>query len=137
MIFVDTNVLIDLAYGRPPWGARSRVAVAQACAEGPVVINHIVLAELSPMFDALETLRGFVATVGIRIAELSDAAAFRAGRAHAAYRQAGGAREAILADFLIGGHASALGATLLTRDRRRFAGYFPELNIVVSEADHE
>jgi len=137
MILVDTNVLIDLAYGRPPWGAWSKAAVAEACASGPVLINRIVLAELARAFDSLETLLGFVGTAGIRIADLSDAAAFRAGQAHLAYRRAGGARDAILADFLIAGHASALGATLLTRDRQRFAGYFPELKIISPEADHD
>ena len=137
MIFVDTNVLIDLAYGRPPWGDWSRSAVAHARVDGPVVVNRVVLAELSPSFDSLETVLGFLETAGIVMTDLSDAAAFRAGKAHAAYRQAGGPREAILADFLIGGHASALGATLLTRDRQRFAGYFPELKIVAPEADHD
>ena len=137
MILVDTNVLIDLAYGRTPRGDWAKAGVSGACASGPVVINPIVLAELAPAFDALETLLGFVSTMGIGIVELSDAAAFRAGQAHLAYRQASGPRNAILADFLVGGHASALGATLLTRDRQRFAGYFPELTIISPEADHD
>jgi predicted nucleic acid-binding protein len=137
MIFVDSNALIDLSSGREPWVNWSRSAVADACASGPVVINAVVFAELAPNFTSIDILSGFLETVGIEVVDLSRAAAYRAGQAFAAYRQAGGKRDAILADFLIGGHASALGAALLTRDRQRFAGYFPELKVIAPETNND
>ena len=70
---------------------------------------------------------------GIVTLPLDERAAFRAGQAHAAYRRAGGERQAILADFLIAGHASVLDAALVTRDRQRFASYFPELRLIAPE----
>ena len=136
MIFVDTSVLIDIARGRPPWAEWSKTAVANALGRGPVVANRVVLAELVPSFASLDVLLGFLQTTGLSLLHLTDAAASLAGRAHVEYRRAGGERIASLADFLIGGHAAAVGATLLTRDRRRFAGYFPDLPLITPETEH-
>jgi hypothetical protein len=136
MIFVDTSVLIDVAYDRPPWAEWSKAALGDALGRGPIVANRVVLAELVPSFASLEVLLGFVAATGLGLLHLTDAAALLAGRAHLAYRRAGGERMAILADFLIGGHAAAAGAGLLTRDRQRFAGYFPDLPLITPETHH-
>lgn len=134
MIFIDSNVLIDIFVGEGQWSDWSGAALAGA--DDTLVINRIILAEISPRFAALPILDGFLQTIGIVKLEMNDAAAFRAGRAHAAYRRAGGKRESILADFLIGAHALALDAKLLTRDRHRFATYFPELELIAPETDH-
>ena len=53
-------------------------------------------------------------------------AGFVAGRAFVEYRRRGGLRTSPLPDFYIGAHAAVAGLTLLTRDARRYAGYFPE-----------
>lgn len=39
-------------------------------------------------------------------------------------------RRSALPDFFIGAHAAALGLRLLTRDARRYPGYFPTVQIV-------
>jgi predicted nucleic acid-binding protein len=64
------------------------------------------------------------------IEEIPRAAAFLAGHAHTSYRQAGGHREAILPDFLIGAHAAVTGRPLLTRDPRRIATHIPGANLI-------
>ena len=58
------------------------------------------------------------------------AASFLAGHAHAEYRRAGGNRQAILLDFLIGAHAAVTRRPLLTRDPNRVASYIPGAKIV-------
>ncbi|HEY1833475.1 MAG TPA: hypothetical protein VGG08_03490 [Solirubrobacteraceae bacterium] len=64
------------------------------------------------------------------IEEIPPAAAFLAGHAHADYRRAGGTREAVLPDFLIGAHAAVTGRRLLTSDPRRIETYIPGATLV-------
>jgi len=65
------------------------------------------------------------------VEEIPLAASFLAGHAHAAYRRAGGSREAVLPDFLIGAHAAVTGRPLLTRDPRRIATHIPGAKLIV------
>lgn len=136
MIFIDSNVVIDVLETGSRWSEWSRRKLGLGHARG-LAINHVVLAEVAPSFENLLSELMFFDAVDVAIAPLTDKAAYRAGKAHAAYRAAGGGREAILADFLIAGHASILGATLLTRDRARFATYFPELALLTPEDDDD
>ena len=62
--------------------------------------------------------------------ELPKAALYVAGVAHRHYRRAGGLRQSILADFLIGAHAAVLGCGILTRDARRYRNYFPRVEVI-------
>lgn len=136
MIFLDSNIVIDLIEGRSRFSEASRRAVARVPAATRLVANVIVLAECAGHFtDADEELR-FLADLSISLLPISVPAAWRAGTAHRAYRRAGGERVGVLADFLIGGHAVDLGAPLMTRDRQRFASYFPELTLITPETDH-
>lgn len=132
MIFVDTNILIDAA--RPQrWTGWSRAALLRGQASEGLVTNFIVVAELAPSFDEMTNELSLLKALGIDVLTFSEKAAWRAGRAHLAYRRAGGERSGVLPDFLIGGHAVDLGATLLTRDRQRFAAYFPDLPLITPE----
>lgn len=64
------------------------------------------------------------------IEEIPFAAAFLAGQAHSSYRRAGGSREAILPDFLIGAHAAVTSRPLLTRDSHRVTTYIPGAKLI-------
>lgn len=97
-----------------------------------MAINHIILAEVLSS-RRVDRARELLAVYEFRIEPLSDAVAARAGAAQRLYRERGGARAAIIADFLIGAHAAVRGWPLITRDRRRFAGYFPELELIAPE----
>jgi predicted nucleic acid-binding protein len=133
VIFVDTNVLSDFFANDPEWGLAARNALRDAFLQGSVVTSHIVLAELFAKKDASPAFASGLEAIGLQLVDLDQAAAWLAGQAHGLYRQRGGERSAILADFLIGGQAQALGATILTRDKSRFVSYFPELSIITPE----
>lgn len=68
----------------------------------------------------------------VSLVEMDVAAALRAAAAFREYRRRGGSRRTILPDFLIAGHAVALGATFVTRDRR-LGSYFPDLTLITPE----
>ena len=97
---------------------------ALSTCRGALILNAVVVAEVAPRFERIETLRAALPSMAL-IEEIPLAAAFLAGHAHANYRRAGGPREAILPDFLIGAHAAVTGRPLLTRDPRRVAAYIP------------
>lgn len=133
MILLDTNIVIDLIEAGRSWRDWTRAALGDAIATDKLVTSTVVLAECAGHFPSSAAQRDYLAVAGIGVEGLGPVAAFHAGIAHRNYRRAGGAREAILADFLIGGHAIDLGAALLTRDRQRFAAYFPDLSLITPE----
>jgi predicted nucleic acid-binding protein len=47
LIFVDTNILIDVAIGNPAWADWSHQALASDRARGPLLINAAVYAEFA------------------------------------------------------------------------------------------
>lgn len=46
----DSNVLLDLVTANPSWLSWSRGQFQTAAAQGPVLINPIIYAELAPAF---------------------------------------------------------------------------------------
>lgn len=128
--FVDSSVLLDLFTEDPRWLSWSEDRLTSAARRGALVLNAIVLAEIAPRFPLIEELHAALPPM-VLIEEIPFAASFLAGHAHADYRRAGGAREAILPDFLIGAHAAVTGRPLLTRDPRRIATYIPGAQLIV------
>lgn len=133
MTFVDTNVLIDVATDNPDWGQWSRRALSAARARAPLLINVVVYAEFAMSFSQASDCDVELEPFDLTIADIPRDAAFRAAQAFRGYRQAGGARVAVLPDFFIGAHASVLKLPLLTRDIRRYRTYFPELSLLAPE----
>lgn len=131
MRFVDTCVIIDLQMPDGRWHGWAAATVDEAAMSG-LAINHLVMAEVLSSPDP-ERARRQLAAIGFRIDPLDDAVAARAGAAQRQYRARGGPRSAIIADFLIGAHAVVRGWPLITRDRARFAGYFPDLELIAPE----
>lgn len=129
---VDSSVLLDVFTEDADWAAWSEAHLMAAAGSGALVVNAVVLAEIAPRFSRIEDLRSALPSMAI-IEEIPAAAAFLAGHAHADYRRAGGGREAILPDFLIGAHAAVTGRPLLTRDPRRVATHIPGARLIVPE----
>lgn len=136
MILVDTNVIVDVLKREPDWFLWSRERLEEVQLRDSAFTSPIVAAELARYANSAAELQAVLDEAGIAVAPFGIEAAHHAGRAYLAYRRAGGPRETILADLLIGGHAASLGAAILTRDPRRFRAYFPELEIIAPEAEN-
>lgn len=130
MILVDTCVLVDVIEEDALWSGWSQSTLEEWGRRGPVCINPVVYAELSPDFDDPAALDGLLGKTGIEYREIPREALFLAARAHQAYRRRGGARSGVLPDFFIGAHARVLDVPLLTRDPRRLRAAFPDLALV-------
>lgn len=129
---IDSSVLLDVFTEDPRWVNWSQAQLTRAAQRGAIVINAVVLAEIAPRFSRIEALRSALPSMAV-IEEIPSAAAFLAGHAHANYRRAGGTREAILPDFLIGAHAAVTGRPLLTRDPRRVATHIPGAKLIAPD----
>lgn len=123
---VDTSVLLDVFLADERHGPRSRQRLREAYDAGALVVCDVVYAELAPAFDDREALDSALREINVTLAPLDASIAWDAGRRWLLYRHAGGPRERILADFLIGAHAAAADR-FLTRDRGFYGTYFPEL----------
>lgn len=96
----------------------------------PLVINPIVWAEVSIAFERIEDLDAALPETPFRREPLPWDASFLAGKALLVYCRRGGMRNLPLPDFYIGAHAAVARYSLVTRDRRRYATYFPTVELV-------
>ncbi len=127
---IDTSVLLDVFIPDPVFGPASRQALEHCDLAGSSVICEAVYAELAAYFSSADQLNHALGTCDIAVIGGNLEAVFAAGRAWKAYRLAGGKRERIMTDFLIGGHALKLADRLLTRDRGFYRQYFRGLPVV-------
>jgi predicted nucleic acid-binding protein len=134
MTLVDTTVLIDVLTHDPTWLEWSVEQMDRQAAEGPLIINDIVYAELSVGFASEEAVADTLDELAVEFFRTPIPALFLAGKAFRQYRRAGGRRTGVLPDFFIGAHAQVLGLPILTRDARRYRAYFPEVEVIAPEA---
>ena len=124
---IDTNVLLDIFLPDEQHGPRSLNWLRTAYDKGSLIICDIVFAELVPTFDDRAMLDSALSEINATISPINTSIAYEAGLRWMRYRRAGGPRERIISDFLIGSHAITVADTFLTRDRRFYKTYFPEL----------
>lgn len=133
MLLVDTNVLVDVLEDDPEWADWS---VGQLRAQAQIhdlVINPVIYAELSLIFNTVEELDRTVNALDLEVSELPRPALFLAGKAFAKYRHSGGRKHNMLADFFVGAHAAVLDCGILTRDARRYRTYFPTVSLITPD----
>jgi len=130
---VDSNILIDITSGDVRYLQWSSSAIEFAALEGALVVNQVVWSELAGEFASEASQKSFFNGLGFERRTLPFDAAFRAGRAHLAYRRVGGARFRTLPDFLIGAHAETENLQILTRDASVYRNYFPTVRVVTPD----
>ncbi|OJF91441.1 type II toxin-antitoxin system VapC family toxin [Pararhizobium antarcticum] len=130
---IDTNVLVDLAVRDEDWMEWSRTQLLLAMTRGNVVINQIIYSEFSYRYDDLDEVEALLPRSEFVRESLPWTAAFAAAYAFRRYRAAGGRRERMLPDFLIGAHAAIRGYPLVTRDPAGYRSYFPTVDLITPE----
>ena len=128
---VDTNILLDVLMPDPKFQASSLAKLHQATQEGCLVICDVVASELGAQFSTATEMDSFLKSVTISLATMSLTAAHDAGQRWRNYlRNRKGARERIVADFMIAGHALHHSDRLLTRDLGFYRSHFADLTLM-------
>ena len=128
-IVIDSSVLLDVFTEDATWLTWSQARLVEAAERGALVLNAVVIAGIAPRFSRFEDLRESLPSMCM-IEAIPLPASFLSGHAHAECRRAGGHRQSVLPDFLIGAHAAVTGRPLLTRDPNRVASYIPGADII-------
>lgn len=127
---VDTSVILDVFLSDQKFSAASERALNDADVEGTLVVCEVVYAELAALVGDKSKLDHALARLSIRVDALGEDVAFVAGIAFRSYRDGGGPRTRILADFLIGAHALCRTARFLSRDCGFHRRHFSKLKVI-------
>lgn len=133
MILVDTNVLLDVLEDDPQWATWSQQQLETASLADRLAINAVIYSELSIAFERIEELDTVVAEASLALEPIPREALFLAGNVFLGYRRRQGSKQGVLPDFYIGAHAAVAGCPILTRDARRYRGYFPTVRLITPE----
>lgn len=153
-IAIDTNILLDILLPDPDFKNNSLKLLKKYTKRNKLIVSGIVYGELSLQFNNKERLDKFLLDTNITLVNMSRKGYWISAQAWKEYlkvRDRGfqcskcgkkevvkcgecnriiTARQFILSDFLIGGHAITEAGKLMTRDRGFYRNYFHKLDIV-------
>jgi predicted nucleic acid-binding protein len=135
VIAVDSSVLLDVLTDDPRFADASETCLGEALAHNDLVVCAAVVAEVQTLLETRDTAMDTLALLGLRYLPTTEQAAVRAGHMQRRFRDRGGRRERVVADFLIGAHALLQCSGLITRDDGFFRDYLKGLKVIVPKAD--
>lgn len=126
---IDSSVILSIYKSEP----RGRIWIEELATlrkRSRLVACEIVIAETRPALSSDEAHSQQLEKLGIHFLPASFDTACLAGEIHRAYRSAGGQRERLLADFLVGAQAQIQADQLATDDVGFMRKYFDHLPLV-------
>lgn len=127
---IDTNILIDIFGADPTFGKNSAEMLRRCIREGTLYACEVVWIETATVFPNSKSFLHAFQVLGIEFSPITQETSLVAAKSWRTYRQAGGKRERVVADFLIGAHALTQCDRLITRDRGFYRSYFKSLSIL-------
>ncbi|MDF1569666.1 MAG: type II toxin-antitoxin system VapC family toxin [Spirochaetaceae bacterium] len=124
---LDTSVILDVITDSPIFADSSERAIRQAGLEGKLVVCECAVAEILPALGTIESVKELLSDWQIEFSPLSLESSLIAGEMYSRYLLRRGSAKRVLADFLIGAHASEHADRLLARDRGYYRDYFDNL----------
>lgn len=133
IILVDTCVVSDLSDEDGDWFEWCSSTLENLDDTHSFVINDVIYAESSVIYSTIEEFNEYVSVLDFSISPIPREALFLAGKAFLKYRQKKGKKYNALPDFFIGAHAAVNRYKLMTRDKGRFATYFPTVDLIIPD----
>jgi predicted nucleic acid-binding protein len=129
ILAVDTSVLLTVFKGEHLAGKWVELIARSNRGTSQVVACDVVVAEISSLFPSAVACSEALEELGVSFSPISQSSAIRAGRIFREYRRAGGPREFMVPDFLIGAHALEQADALAAIDRGYLRRYFKPLRL--------
>jgi len=127
---VDSSVVLDVLTADSEHAEKSEGALRQASLQGQLIVCEAALAEIFPALGDRDRVQEFLVDWQIDFMPSNEESAMLAGEMFLRYLKRGREQKRIVADFLIGAHASVHADRLLARDRGYLRDYFSNLNVV-------
>lgn len=127
---IDSSVVLDVLVAASLYAEKSEEALRQTSLQGQLIVGEAALAEIFPALGDRERVHEFLTEWQIDFMPPDEESAMLAGEMFLRYLKRCREQKRILADFLIGAHASVHADRLLARDRGYLGDYFSNLNVV-------
>jgi predicted nucleic acid-binding protein len=126
---VDSSVILDVLTEDPRFADVSEEHLRKATLEGKLIVCECVVAEIYPAISDKVKFDNLLRDWQLEFVPSTYQSACLAAENFGKYLKRGGKAKRIVADFLIGAHASVHADRLLARDRGYLRDYFRDLDV--------